>query len=76
MICCTGPQHAALDAQRWEGARSVSLYTPYEAAVALGLGSIGREDQAFCDVLHAAWFSAKRKTILPLTRAATLGTVS
>ena len=73
VVLTTGENKAAMDALNWEGARSVSIYTPYEAAATLGLGSIGREDQAFCDVLHAAWFSAKRKTTLPLTRAATLG---
>ena len=73
VILTTSENKAALDALNWEGTRSVSFYTPYEAAATLGLGSIGREDQAFCDVLHTAWFSAKRKTLLPLTRAATLG---
>ncbi len=73
VILTTSDNKDALEALGWEGTRSVSFYTPYEAAATLDLGSIGREDQAFCDVLHAAWFSAKRKTFLPLTRAATLG---
>jgi hypothetical protein len=57
----------------WDSARSVSVYTPYEAGALLNLGSLGKEDQAYCDVLHAAWFASKRKSILPLTRAAALG---
>jgi hypothetical protein len=65
----------ALNALDWEGARSVSIYTPYEAAMALGLGSIGREDQAFCDVLHAAYFASKPKKLMPLSRAAVIGDI-
>jgi hypothetical protein len=73
IILTQAENKAPLDALNWEGARSVTILTPYEAAATLGLGSIGREDQAFCDVLHAAWFAHKRKPLLPLTRAATIG---
>jgi len=75
VILTTQENKAALDALNWEGARSVSIYTPSEAAAALGLGSIGREDQAFCDVLHAAFFASKPKTAMPLSRAATIGDI-
>jgi len=74
LIVLTTPENkAVLQDLDWEGARSVSVYTPYEAGALLGLGSLGKEDQAYCDVLHAAWFTSKRKSILPLTRAAALG---
>ena len=73
VVLTTQDNKGALDNLTWEGARSVSIYTPSEAAATLGLGSIGREDQAYCDVLHAAWFAGKNKAILPLTRSAALG---
>ncbi|MBX7197994.1 MAG: hypothetical protein K1X51_01300 [Rhodospirillaceae bacterium] len=57
----------------WDGARSASVYTPYEAGMLLNLGSLGREDQAFGDVLHAAWFASKRRPLLPLTRSLAMG---
>lgn len=57
----------------WDGARSATVYTPYEAGMVLGLGSLGREDQAFGDVLHAAWFASKRRPLLPLTRSLAMG---
>lgn len=57
----------------WGVARSVTIKTPHEAAAHLGLGSIGREDQPYCDVLHAAWFASKRTPALPLTRSVALG---
>ncbi len=64
---------SALEDITWDGARSVTVYTPHEAGLMLGLGSLGREDQAFCDVLHAAWFSSKGKPTLPLTRSLAMG---
>ena len=74
LVVLTTPQNKAVLQERdWDGARSVSVYTPYEAGALLGLGSLGKEDQAYCDVLHAAWFASKRKSSLPLTRAAALG---
>lgn len=63
----------ALQGLAWEGARMVTILTPHEAAQKLGLGSIGPEDQAHCDVLHAAWFASKRRPILPLTKAVAIG---
>jgi hypothetical protein len=75
VILTSQDNKAPLDALNWEGARSVSIYTPAEAAASLNLGSIGREDQAFCDVLHAAYFSSKPKTVMPLSRAATIGDI-
>lgn len=62
-----------LENATWDGARSASVYTPYEAGMILGLGSLGREDQAFGDVLHAAWFASKRRRLLPLTRSLAMG---
>lgn len=73
VVLTTAENKAVLEDMTWDGARSVSVYTPYEAGHLLGLGSLGREDQAFCDVLHAAWFASKRKGLLPLTRAAAMG---
>jgi len=74
LIVLTTPENkAVLQDFTWDGARSVSVYTPFEAGVLLGLGSLGKEDQAYSDVLHAAWFASKRKSLLPLTRAAALG---
>ena len=74
LVVLTTPENkAVLQDLDWDSARSVSVYTPYEAGALLGLGSLGKEDQAYCDVLHAAWFASKRKSLLPLTRAAALG---
>lgn len=74
LVVLTTPENkAVLQELDWDSARSVSVYTPYEAGALLGLGSLGREDQAYCDVLHAAWFSSKKKAVLPLTRTAALG---
>jgi hypothetical protein len=74
LVVLTTPENkAALDSQTWDGPRSVSIYTPYEAGATVGLGSLGKEDQAFCDVLHAAWFASKRRHHLPLTAGAALG---
>ncbi|MBY0511322.1 MAG: hypothetical protein K2P94_14360 [Rhodospirillaceae bacterium] len=74
LVVLTTPENkAVLQDMDWDSARSVSVYTPFEAGAMLGLGSLGKEDQAYSDVLHAAWFISKRKSILPLTRAAALG---
>lgn len=73
IVLTTAENKAVLADLTWDGARSVSVYTPYEAGALLGLGSLGREDQAYCDVLHAAWFTSKGKGRLALTRAAALG---
>jgi hypothetical protein len=74
LVVLTTPENkAVLQDHDWDGARSVSVYTPYEAGALLGLGSLGREDQAYSDVLHAAWFASKKKPVLPLSRAAALG---
>jgi len=74
VVLTTQENKSALDDLTWDGARSVSFYTPYEAGATVGVGSIGKEDQAFCDVLHAAWFVNKGRAHLPLTRSAALGT--
>jgi len=77
VVMLTTPENkVVLEDLTWDGARSVSVYTPYEAGMILGLGSLGREEQAYCDVLHAAWFVSKRKPTLPLTRSAALGDTS
>jgi hypothetical protein len=73
LVLTTPENKRVLEDLDWDGARSVSVYTPYEAGLMLDLGSLGREDQAYCDVLHAAWFASKRKSVLPLTRSAALG---
>jgi hypothetical protein len=73
IVLTTQENKAVLENFTWDGARSVAVYTPYEAGALLGLGSIGREDQAFCDVLHAAWFASKRRPALPLTRSLAMG---
>ena len=74
LIVITSPEaKPVLQELEWDGARSISAYTPFEAGLLLELGSIGREDQVYCDVLHAAWFASKRKPVIPLTRAAALG---
>ncbi len=74
LVILTAPDHReAMASIDWNVARSVTMKTPYEAAQQLGLGSIGREDQPFCDVLHAAWFASKRAPALPLTRSVALG---
>lgn len=75
VVLTTSENKAVLEDMTWDGARSVSVYTPYEAGALLGLGAIGREDQAYCDVLHAAWFAHKRKPVLPLTRTVAMGDV-
>jgi hypothetical protein len=73
ILLTTGENKAVLEDLAWDGARSVSVYTPYEAGLFLNLGPIGREDQAYSDVLHAAWFASKRRPVLPLTRSLALG---
>lgn len=73
VVLTTAENKRVLEDLTWEGARSVAVYTPYEAGALLGLGSIGREDQAFCDVLHAAWFASKPKGSLALSRTAAMG---
>lgn len=74
LVLLTGEANRqALQQEPWEGARSTTILTPHEAGMKLGLGSIGREDQPFCDVLHAAWFAAQRRPLVPLTRSAALG---
>ena len=73
VVLTTAENRAAMDQLTWEGARSVSILTPYEAGAMLGLGAIGPEDQAHCDVLHAAWFASKGRSTLPLTRSVAMG---
>lgn len=74
LVILTAPDNRdAMSNVEWGIPRSVTMKTPHEAGVELGLGSIGREDQPFCDVLHAAWFSSKRAPALPLTRSVALG---
>lgn len=76
VVLTSGENKRVLEDMTWDGARSVSVYTPYEAGMILGLGSLGREDQAYCDVLHAAWFASKKKPLLPMSRSAALGDAS
>lgn len=74
LVVITAPDNRdAMVNLEWDVARSVTIKTPHEAAEHLGLGSIGREDQPYCDVLHSAWFSSKRTPVLPLTRSVALG---
>ncbi len=73
LILTTAANREALDKLEWTGARTVNLLTPYEAGAMLGLGAIGPEDQAYCDVLHAAWFANKRAPNLKLTRSVAMG---
>lgn len=73
VVLTTAENKRILEDLTWDGARSVAVYTPYEAGALLGLGALGREDQAYCDVLHAAWFASKRKGSLPLSRTAAMG---
>jgi hypothetical protein len=73
VVLTSAENKAVLEDITWDGARSVSVYTPYEAGALLNLGSLGRPDQSHSDVLHAAWFTAKRKPTLPLSRSAAMG---
>lgn len=74
LVVLTTPENQdAMSNLEWGIPRSVTMKTPHEAGAELGLGSIGKEDQPFCDVLHAAWFSSKRSPALPLTRSVALG---
>jgi hypothetical protein len=73
VVLTSAENKAVLEDLTWDGARSVSVYTPYEAGALLNLGSLGRPDQAHSDVLHAAWFVSKRKPSLPLSRSAAMG---
>lgn len=57
----------ALNAQTWE-AQSVEVTTPHAVGQRLGLGSVGRPEQPFGDVLHAAWFARKKAPTLTLVR--------
>lgn len=73
IVLTTAANRQALDNLEWTGARSVTLLTPYEAGAMLGLGAIGPEDQAYSDVLHAAWFANKRTPTFKLTRSVAMG---
>jgi hypothetical protein len=57
----------ALQAQTWD-AQSVAVMTPHAVGERLGLGSVGKPEQPFGDVLHAAWFARKSKPALVLLR--------
>ncbi len=76
VVLTSAENKAVLEDVTWDGARSVTVYTPYEAGAMLNLGSLGRPDQAHSDVLHAAWFVSKRKPALPLSRSAAMGDTS
>lgn len=73
VVLTSAENKAVLEDMTWDGARSVSVYTPYEAGALLGLGSLGRPDQAHSDVLHAAWLASKAKPTLPISRSAAMG---
>ncbi|MBL8630200.1 MAG: hypothetical protein JNM81_11255 [Rhodospirillaceae bacterium] len=73
VVLTTAANRAALENMEWTGARGVTLLTPYEAGAMLNLGAIGPEDQAYSDVLHAAWFVNKRAPNLKLTRSVSMG---
>ncbi len=75
VVLTTAANREALEKLEWTGARGVSMLTPHEAGAMLGLGSIGPEDQAYCDVLHAAWFANKRTPNLKLTRSVAMGDI-
>lgn len=57
----------ALRATQWD-AQSVLVTTPQDVGQRLGLGSVGKEDQPYGDVLHAAWFANSRQRALSLAR--------
>ncbi|MCB2108601.1 MAG: hypothetical protein KDE14_12920 [Rhodobacteraceae bacterium] len=73
VIVTTSANRDAMENLTWDGARSVTIQTPHEAAAMLGLGAIGPEDQAHCDVLHAVWFAHKGRSAIPLTRSVAMG---
>jgi hypothetical protein len=47
-------------------ATTVTVNTPYQAGVLLGLGEVGREDSPFADVLLGLWIARKRRQVLTL----------
>jgi len=47
-------------------ATTVTVFTPYQAGVMLGLGEVGREDSPFADVLLGLWVAAKKRPLLML----------
>lgn len=51
----------------WD-AQSVLVTTPHEVGLRLGLGSVGKPEQPFGDVLHAAWFATRKKPAIDLAR--------
>ncbi|SOE00023.1 hypothetical protein [Caenispirillum bisanense] len=51
----------------WE-AQSMLATTPHEVGQRLGLGSVGKPEQPFGDVLHAAWFGRAPRPALKLAR--------
>lgn len=57
----------ALRSTAWE-AQSVLVTTPHEVGRRLGLGSVGKPDQPYGDVLHAAWFATRKTNAPGLTR--------
>jgi hypothetical protein len=52
--------------QRDLPATTVTAYTPYQAAIVLGLGEIGRQDTPFADVLLGLWIAKKPRPTLTL----------
>ena len=71
LVIITSPDiKESLSGLDWADTRSVTVLTPLEAAEKLDLGSIGNEDQAFCDILYAAWLANQRQPALKLSRAA------
>ena len=47
-------------------ATTLTVYTPYQAGIMLGLGEVGREDSPFSDVLLGQWIADKRRRFLML----------
>lgn len=60
VVLAEEPVAAAIRERGWE-AHSVTVLSPHDVGVALGLGPIGQPGQPYADVVHALWF-ATRKT--------------
>ncbi|MCP4393755.1 MAG: hypothetical protein GY804_05745 [Alphaproteobacteria bacterium] len=45
---------------------NIEVFTPSEAAEALDLAAVSGKEDYFCDMLHATWFSSKKRKYLRL----------
>lgn len=65
VVLAEEPLASEIKARDWE-AHSVTVMSPHEAGVPLGLGKVGQPGTPYADVLHAAFLGAKKKPLISL----------